>query len=794
MRPRIFGVPVRITVALLVLGACGKMEPPRAPSSETRMAELKEEVARGGHAGKPRRAMAKKDSGPSKGLLDALGGGGGAAANAFALAAGAPGAPPPPAPAAEAAAPDADESGEGGGGQTAATRAWFPETFLFNPLVVTDAEGLASVAVKVPDRLTTWHVLALAHDRSGAQAGAVGRFLGTLPTYVDPVVPSFLIAGDSVRLPIQVVNTTEQTASASLKLEVSGAVLMRGGGALQIPAEGSRVEYAELRAERAGDVSLKASLGAQDAVLRTFPVFPVGRPVALDRGGSLAAARTLEIEAPKDLGRDGAKVRLAVFPGALALLRSELASASMREGPASDAYALLLAGRGGALLRSLGDEPDDKALRALGIIAGQRAIRDARAPDVATASLLLEPALSHPDNPVLSRLGARLAERVASAQRPDGTFEGGTGWTLQRLLAMTAMAIGAVRADSSSPRAKQRATGASLRTEAAIERNLERIEDGYTAAAILASGVVKGAVAERLQAVVLKAVKDRGDGTRVVPVESGLVRADGSAPSELEATALAVLALSGGAKVSKDAAQVLPDLGAALLAGYRPGYGWGDGATNLVALRAVLALFKDPLPDRIKVALELDGRPVVEGVLEGRARRELLALDAEQGSTPFAGKHRWTVRADPPVAGLGFSLTLKGFVPWSEEPSAAGLELSVKMPAKELKLGAPADITLSAIAPSGVDLKLRHAIPSGVQVERATLDALVASGAIRAYETEDGTVSLTIPARQPGQSFSASYRVIPTLAGTLHASASTLAPVNDPNTAFHLPPAVWLVR
>jgi len=36
----------------------------------------------------------------------------------------------------------------------APTRAWFPETFLFNPLVVTDDKGDASLEVRVPDRLT----------------------------------------------------------------------------------------------------------------------------------------------------------------------------------------------------------------------------------------------------------------------------------------------------------------------------------------------------------------------------------------------------------------------------------------------------------------------------------------------------------------------------------------------------------------------------------------------------------------------------------------------------------------
>ncbi|MFP2903118.1 alpha-2-macroglobulin family protein [Corallococcus sp. 4LFB] len=98
------------------------------------------------------------------------------------------------APVAEMAAPPEPEMEEapgdavGGkdGAAAAPTRAWFPETFLFEPLVVTDANGQATVPVRVPDRLTQWRVLALAHSRSGAQAGAVTSFAGTLPTYVDP--------------------------------------------------------------------------------------------------------------------------------------------------------------------------------------------------------------------------------------------------------------------------------------------------------------------------------------------------------------------------------------------------------------------------------------------------------------------------------------------------------------------------------------------------------------------------------------------------------------------------------
>ncbi len=85
-------------------------------------------------------------------------------------------------------------------------------------------------------------------------------------------------------------------------------------------------------------------------------------------------------------------------------------------------------------------------------MVGQRLLRSARSPNVPTAALVAQAALSHPDNPVLSRLGERLAAQVAQAQRPDGTCQGEDGWTLQRLLVATADCALAVRAATSSRR------------------------------------------------------------------------------------------------------------------------------------------------------------------------------------------------------------------------------------------------------------------------------------------------------------------------------------------------------
>ena len=299
-------------------------------------------------------------------------------------------------------------------------------------------------------------------------------------------------------------------------------------------------------------------------MVRTFDVWPTGRPVAETHGGTLAAPRTLELAGPEDAVAGSERVRLLVFPGALGVLRAELAAASGRGGVAEDAYALLLAGRAPELLKSLGGTADAEALKHMSALAGQRVLRAGRTPDVATAALLAEAALAHPDNPVLARLGERLSGQVASAQRPDGTCQGADGWTLQRLLVSTADCARAVRAGAGSDAGRRRASGFGARVAGAFERYVARVQDGYTAAAVLASGGVSGSVRDTLRKQVREALQKRPDGSAFLPVGPGVVRADGRVPSVAEATALAVLALVD------DKEAPLADLGTSLLADYRP--------------------------------------------------------------------------------------------------------------------------------------------------------------------------------------------------------------------------------
>ncbi|MFT5683993.1 MAG: hypothetical protein ACI8RZ_004928 [Myxococcota bacterium] len=674
--------------------------------------------------------------------------------------------------------------------EPATTRAWFPETFLFAPLIVTDASGTASHTVTVPDRLTDWRILGLAHGSDGALAGDILRFQGTLPVYVDPVLPPFLRAGDELLVPIQAVNTTAEDMQLSLTLRAEG--VGRFGPtdtSLSLSGGGSTVTRAPLITEKSGDLTIYAALGSADAIERTIPVLPTGRPLTETRAGSLAAPRTFSIFSPFDADPDSARSRLVVYPGALAVLRSELDGAVHRGGVAGDAYTLLLAGQAPGLLTNLGETPDIEALRELSLLATQRSIRHARAPDVTTATLLAQAALAHPDNPVLVRMGQRLVDQLIAEQRPDGTFQGGNGWSLQRLMVATADAVRAADAASSldnDPRRAQQVALMQLRASGAFERFAGQVEDPFTAASVLASGAAPIDQVEVLRARVRSAIQTSDDGSRYLPVASGVTRADGSKPSTAEATALAALALAD----DPEAAAWLADLGATLMAGYSPSVGWGDGRSSLTCLTAVLDLFDTPLPDEVQITLKRDGVVIDEGVLNSAALKDVMVM--ESSLSEVGGPSTWSIEASPAVPGLGFSLSLMTWVPWEDPPENAGLELIVALP-ERMTVGQPVAVTMTAAAPANTIFTITQHLPAGVQADEESLQALVNDRVILGFETEDGKIELKVPALPAGEAFTATYQVIPTLSGLLHSGPSTIAPANRKDLAVNIPPTGWRV-
>lgn len=658
-----------------------------------------------------------------------------------------------------------ENKGGAGEGEPAATRSWFPESFLWMPSVETDASGSNTVTVAVPDSLTTWRVLGLGWTRDGAQGGAEVSVVSTLPAYVDVVVPGSLYAGDVVELPVQVVNTTGETLSAGLDVLVSGAS-GAGAGALSVPGGGSATRSVSVQADRAGTAVVKATFGNIDGVERAIPVRPNGLP--LDTKGSGAVGGAVTAIAQGAASADDS-LEIILWSGAASVVRAEIEGGGVepwerdvRIGSplAQSAYQFALSQAGAKLSK---EDVSPEALRTLRIRSWQPLTRAARVPDVATACLLAEALRGAPDKTIEGDLRDRMVEQARSTQAPDGTWVTGLG-TIDSTLAQTGACSLAAGADDS----------VRLRAEGAFARNVQRLEDPYLAAWALASGAVSDPeLTTRLRDTLSKALVHDNDGAHLHV--AGMRRADGAVVNDAEATAVAALALAD----NHDEAAALAT---GLLALRQPWGGWGDGVASLLALRALDAVFTMDQPPALDVELVLDGVVAATG-----------RLSTELGHKPTRLVAPWTgsaakleVRTSTPAPGLIYTWRARSWSPWGP-PEAGAAEVSVTAP-RAARVGEVVSVAVRAATPSSVSPTLRVGLPAGVRPDPAGMDALVARSGFASWQGGEGFV--LIRGLPPG-GWEGELPVVPALAGSLTSGASTL--LDDTTTVALAPPSRWTI-
>jgi len=116
-----------------------------------------------------------------------------------------------------------DVGGGGGGGEE--PRQSFPDIAYWNPAIVTDANGNATVDVKLPDNLTTWTAIANGVTAQTQVGKATGDTLVTKDLILRPVLPRFLNVGDKVTLGAIVRNSTPQSQTVTLEITATNLTL-----------------------------------------------------------------------------------------------------------------------------------------------------------------------------------------------------------------------------------------------------------------------------------------------------------------------------------------------------------------------------------------------------------------------------------------------------------------------------------------------------------------------------------------------------------------------------------------
>ncbi|MEA2206391.1 MAG: alpha-2-macroglobulin [Blastocatellia bacterium] len=207
-------------------------------------------------------------------------------------------------------------------------RSDFRSTIFWQPDVMTDANGAATIKIKYPDSLTTWQATARAVT-TGNQFGIGNTSTRTKqPLIVRLQAPRFFVVGDRVTVSAVINNNTDRPMSVSPALDAEG--LRVEGRIVNDKNVGTKIAplqvaaNSELRVDwlvsvtQAGEAKLKvAARGDQysDAMEKTYPVFEHGIEKFISRSGKMRAdSVAIKLDIPKERRPESTTLTVQVAP------------------------------------------------------------------------------------------------------------------------------------------------------------------------------------------------------------------------------------------------------------------------------------------------------------------------------------------------------------------------------------------------------------------------------------------------------------------------------------------------
>lgn len=192
-----------------------------------------------------------------------------------------------------------------GFGASAPLRDDFRATAAFTTVIAGD-DGVATIRCTLPDDLTTWRVTLVGIAPDGV-AFVERRALDTrLPLAAEPLLPRVLRAGDAIELPLVIDRAADADAtsdSASVTAGVEGAALQLGTVSQQVLLAAGQVARTllPLRAVQAGDAKLALGVTLGDHADRSQRALPVLRDaVTHPLHVAMLGAQELTIPLPED--------------------------------------------------------------------------------------------------------------------------------------------------------------------------------------------------------------------------------------------------------------------------------------------------------------------------------------------------------------------------------------------------------------------------------------------------------------------------------------------------------------
>lgn len=199
-------------------------------------------------------------------------------------------------------------------------REYFPETLLFEPALITDAQGNAVLDVALADSITTWRMTAMASSKTGALGSRDSGIRVFQDFFVDLDLPVSLTQHDQVSIPVVLYNYLEQAQDVRLKFEVEPWFKLDGDAERTITLQPGQVTsmYFPIEVVELGKHRLTVwAYGSQmsDAIRRDIEVRPDGEEQNVTFSDRLSGTVEHTIEIPGNAVEGASKILVRIYPG-----------------------------------------------------------------------------------------------------------------------------------------------------------------------------------------------------------------------------------------------------------------------------------------------------------------------------------------------------------------------------------------------------------------------------------------------------------------------------------------------
>ncbi|MEI8230380.1 MAG: Ig-like domain-containing protein [Candidatus Peregrinibacteria bacterium] len=209
---------------------------------------------------------------------------------------------------------------KGGGGDDAEAKARgnFKDTAYWNPTIITDEKGEASISFTLPDNLTTWHFLTIGGTKANLFGAAEKTVISTKHVIVRPVRPRFAVRGDRVELGAIVHNFLPNTETFTVTLSGSGfSPISSLTQTVTIPTSGMQKLLFPVTISSVDKVSLRflATNGsARDEITESFPVEIYGSPQSVATTGMTDTVALEKVLVPSEKDAKDGTLTVSIAP------------------------------------------------------------------------------------------------------------------------------------------------------------------------------------------------------------------------------------------------------------------------------------------------------------------------------------------------------------------------------------------------------------------------------------------------------------------------------------------------